>query len=239
MPGSLRRLHLRETYIDDRTLFGLVGSSQLSELTLQSCQGITSSAITRDGLLEVVRASASTLVSFSLMTPWLSDEVEGPRLVVDAAIALCTNLRHLTVAGWDVSDAGLIALPASNRLVSLGITDFEGVTPHGLLEALRVPAYAKLERLVIWQRNGASTLAVAADLTGGVTSSGARISRGWSQNLFQSGRGRLLAALKASNVSVATAWESTLLSSGDDGLRFVAAKDVAKLDPGFAPSSPV
>ena len=121
-----------------------------------------------------------------------------------------------------------------------GVQPLEGLTPHGLFEALRTPAFAKLERLVVWQRNGAlSSCEPALIVAGGVTSSGARISRGWSQRLFQSGKGRLLAALQAANVGVATAWESTLLSSGDDNLRFVHAKDVAQLDPGFAPTSPV
>lgn len=63
----LTKLSLRETLVDDRTLFHLSGEHRLTELTLMSCQGITSSAITKAGLLRIIQLNASTLRKLCIM----------------------------------------------------------------------------------------------------------------------------------------------------------------------------
>lgn len=64
---SLTKLSLRETLVDDKTLFHLAGDCRLTELTLMSCQGITSSAITKAGLLRIIQRNASTLKKLCIM----------------------------------------------------------------------------------------------------------------------------------------------------------------------------
>jgi hypothetical protein len=140
-------------------------------------------------------------------TPWLPTD-GGPKLIVDEALGYCTSLTHLTVAGWDVSDALFASLPPTSHLVHLGVTDFEGVSPAGLLAALhRRPALKHLRRLAVWQRNG------------GLSATGARIATGWFSALFERHRGPLADALAAKDVKVGTGWESRLLSGGDLGAR--------------------
>jgi len=201
--APIRRLHLHETYIDDAGLFNIISGNALTELTLMSCQGITSSAVTKEGLIRVIKECGATLKTLKIMTPWLASDTQEPRLALDHAVKYCTSLSSLTLAGWDISDSFFANLQPGTKLIHLGITDFEAVTPFGLLGGLSMPALKSLQRLAIWQRNG------------GTTASGTRISRGWFTSLFETNQGRLIRALRSANVKVGTGWESRLLSGGD------------------------
>lgn len=151
------------------------------------------------------RRSFFTACSHTHRTPWLPTE-SGPKLVVDEALGFCTTLTHLTVAGWDVSDSLFSSLPSTSQLVHLGVTDFEAITPAGLLSALhRRPCMKKLQTLAVWQRNG------------GLSAAGTRIATGWFTALFERHRGPLADALAVRGVKVGTGWESRLLSGGELG----------------------
>lgn len=63
--ASLTSLSLRETFIDDAGLFYLLQNSPLRQLSILSCEGITSSAITKSGLLQALKLVGPTVESTS------------------------------------------------------------------------------------------------------------------------------------------------------------------------------
>lgn len=67
--ASLTSLSLRETFIDDAGLFYLLKNSCLKQLSILSCEGITSSAITKDGLLQALKLVGPTVESMSAEGP--------------------------------------------------------------------------------------------------------------------------------------------------------------------------
>lgn len=169
--AKLTALSLRETFIDDQGLAHLMHNSALTSLCLMSCQGITSSAITRQGLLDAIMVAAPTLKHLKVMTPWLPNSARNgePDLVINRALRYTDKLRTLCVAGYDVTNAFIHILPRPDLLEELEIMDFELVTPQVLFEiasssvtipgnssslpAVKVRRFANLKRLAVWQRN--------------------------------------------------------------------------------------
>lgn len=186
-----------------------------------SCQGITSSAITRQGLLEAIQMAAPTLVHLTVMTPWLPHSARSgePDLVVDRALHYTHKLKKLCVAGYDVTNAFLSILPRPDLLEELEVMDFELVTPQVVFEVasstVTLPAvssalapvkmrrFANLKRLAVWQRNA------------GVGR--ARVSNGWFRAAFTRMESPAIAALHKAGVQLATGWESRLISGSPIG----------------------
>ncbi|CAD6572389.1 MAG: hypothetical protein CYPHOPRED_004820 [Cyphobasidiales sp. Tagirdzhanova-0007] len=204
--AHLTTLSLRETYIDDNGLFHLLHGSALTSLCLMSCQGITSSAITRQGLLEAIRTCGPILRDLRIMVPWLpySAEPDEPDMVIDRALSFCTSLRSLCVAGYDVSNSFTRAIPNPHLLRSLEIMDFELVTPLSVFQVASTKTdrpFSSLEKLAIWQRNA------------GVGR--ARVSNGWFKAVFGKETSPAIKALERANILLATGWESRLISGSD------------------------
>lgn len=57
----LTSLSLRETLIDDRGLMHLISKSHLRQLSIMSCEGITSSSITKEGLVKAIKYAGRTV----------------------------------------------------------------------------------------------------------------------------------------------------------------------------------
>ena len=173
-----------------------------------SCQGITSSAITRQGLLEAIRTCGPILRDLRIMVPWLpySAEPDEPDMVIDRALSFCTSLRSLCVAGYDVSNSFTRAIPNPHLLRSLEIMDFELVTPLSVFQVASTKTdrpFSSLEKLAIWQRNA------------GVGR--ARVSNGWFKAVFGKETSPAIKALERANILLATGWESRLISGSDIG----------------------
>lgn len=186
-----------------------------------SCQGITSSAITRQGLLDAIKVAAPTLKHLKIMTPWLPNSARNgePDLVIDQALRYTDKLQSLCVAGYDVTNAFLHVLPRPDLLEELEIMDFELVTPHALFElassSITLPAtssalppvklrrFNNLKRLAVWQRNA------------GVDR--ARVSNGFFRAAFTRRESPAIAALTKANILLATGWESRLISGSPVG----------------------
>jgi hypothetical protein len=206
--AQLTTLSLRETFIDDQGLFHLLQHSALTSLCIMSCQGITSSAITRNGLLEAVKQCGSGLEELRLMVPWLpySAKPGEPSMVLDQAVAFCPKLKTLCLAGYDVSNAFIKSLPNPQMLETLEIMDFELVTPQVIFEVASTRQDAKftnLKKLAVWQRNA------------GVGR--ARVSNGWFKTMFAKENSAAVAALEKRGIQLATGWESKLISGSPIG----------------------
>lgn len=221
MPHSARltTLSLRETFIDDQGLFHLLHGSALTTLCLMSCQGITSSAITRAGLLKAFELCGPTLHNLTIMTPWLPHSGGSSRtgetdLVLDKGLRVCPRLRSLCVAGYDVTNAFLHSLPNPQLLETLGVMDFElvspqiifeicGTSPKGNTNGRSKTAFTSLKELAVWQRNA------------GVGR--ARVSNGWFKACFARPDSPAIAALEKAGIQLATSWESRLISGSPIG----------------------
>lgn len=211
---ALTSLSLRETFIDDQGLFHLLEGSKLRSFGLMSCQGITSSAVTRNGLLHALQIVGPTVQHLSIMTPWLPNSAKNgePELVLDQGLAYCTALKTLCVAGYDVTNAFIRMLPSPAILEQLEIMDFELVIPHILFELWPQPQAAQkpnllfpsLQRLAVWQRNA------------GVGR--ARVSNGWFKAAFGRATSPAVQLLMHYGIFLATGWESRLISGSDIGM---------------------
>ena len=210
--AQLKLLSLRETFIDDTGLFHLLQGSCLTSLCLMSCQGITSSAITRRGLLTAVQMCGSTLIDLRIMVPWLpySAKLDEPDLVIDRALRFCTSLQSLCVAGYDVSNGFTRAIPNPQLLETLEIMDFELLTPQVVFEVASTKKdrrFVSLRKLAIWQRNAGIGRA--------------RVSNGWFKSAFGRENSPAIIALERANIQLATGWESRLISGSDIGERLL------------------
>lgn len=219
--ARLTSLSLRETFIDDQGLNHMMRNSALTSLCLMSCQGITSSAITRQGLLDAIQQAAPTLKHLTIMTPWLPHSARHgePDLVIDRALRFTDKLRTLCVAGYDVTNAFIDALPRPDLLEVLEVMDFELVTPQVLFEVasstitlpaastalppVKVRKFSNLKKLAVWQRNA------------GVGR--ARVSNGWFRAAFTRMESPAIAALHKAGIQLATGWESRLISGSPVG----------------------
>lgn len=186
-----------------------------------SCQGITSSAITRQGLLDAIKMAAPTLKHLKIMTPWLPNSARNgePDLVLDRALRYTDKLQTLCVAGYDVTNAFIHILPRPDLLEELEIMDFELITPLVLFEVasstvtlqpaspelppIKIKRFSKLKRLAVWQRNA------------GVGR--ARVSNGFFRAAFTRMESPAIAALERAGILLATGWESRLISGSPVG----------------------
>lgn len=181
-----------------------------------SCQGITSSAITRQGLLDALKLVGPTVKHLRIMTPWLpgSANCNEPERVVDMGLGFCTALKTLCVAGYDVTNAFIRNLPNPQQIETLEIMDFELVTPQILFEIAPLQhgrqrmsnehvLFPRLRRLAVWQRNA------------GVGR--ARVSNGWFRAAFGRSCSPAITALDKHNILLGTGWESRLISGSDIG----------------------
>lgn len=200
--------------------------SSLKTLCLMSCQGITSSAITRQGLLNAIQQAAPTLEHLTIMTPWLPNSAKAgePDLVLDRALHFTSKLRTLCVAGYDVTNTFLKVLPRPDVLEVLEIMDFELVSPQLIFELAgstaidsvtgtpKVRRFSRMNRLAIWQRNA------------GVGR--ARVSNGWFRSAFNKPDSPAVLALEKAGIKLATGWESRLISGSPIGTRETMRLDI-------------
>ena len=227
--ARLTTLSLRETFIDDQGLFHLLQGSALTTLCLMSCQGITSSAITRAGLLKAIEYCGPTLHNLTIMTPWLPHSASPSKLgetdfVLDRSLKYCPQLRRLCVAGYDVTNAFLKAIPNPQLLETLEVMDFELVSPQIIFEICGISnnrtttqtvkkggrTFSRLGQLAVWQRNA------------GVGR--ARVSNGWFKACFSRPDSPAIAVLEKAGIKLATGWESRLISGSPIGTLPVSQK---------------
>lgn len=173
-----------------------------------SCQGITSSGITRQGLLDALQLCGPTLQHLCVMTPWLphTARADEPDFVIDKGLKLCPQLRTLCVAGYDVTNSFIKSLPNPGLIESLEIMDFELVTPQIIFELSSLKAdnpFKRLRRLSVWQRNA------------GVGR--ARVSNGWFKAMFARSDSPAVIALQRKGILLGTSWESRLISGSPIG----------------------
>ena len=217
--AALTALSLRETFIDDQGLAHLMQGSRLTTLCLMSCQGITSSAITRAGLLAALAQAGPTLEHLTIMTPWLPHSAGRGEsdLVLDEGVKFCPRLRTLCVAGYDVTGAVLRNLPNPQILERLEIMDFELISPQIIFDISGAKRdkqrtiesrterrrFESLKELAVWQRNA------------GVGR--ARVSNGWFRACFEKPNSPAAAALHQAGIKLGTGWESRLISGSPIG----------------------
>jgi hypothetical protein len=157
------------------------------------------------------------------MTPWLphSGRPGETDLVLDKGLKACPQLKNVCVAGYDVTNSFLKALPNPQLLETLEVMDFELVSPQIIFEICGLPAstkhaakqvgkrtFSSLKRLAVWQRNA------------GVGR--ARVSNGWFKACFAKSDSPAIAALEKAGIMLATGWESRLISGSPIGKSLLA-----------------